>query len=175
MGRSEATRAALLEAALQVAAAYGVKGVTHRRIAAAAGISLGSTSYHFASLDDLILEAFRYFAERESGKYDRLFEAAESLEDLIEAALAVVQVQHSDVTGATLLYELYAQGVRDPRYRSIVQQWSRTATARVEKLCPHEVAVRFEVIWEGLTFQRLLGDSSLSDRQAREFLRTALN
>ena len=87
----------------------------------------------------------------------------------------MVRVQHADVTGATLLYELYAQGVRDPRYRAIVQQWSRMATARVEKLCSHEVAVRFEVIWEGLTYQRLLGDSSLSDRQAREFLRTALN
>ncbi|MCG2622598.1 TetR family transcriptional regulator [Arthrobacter sp. I2-34] len=175
MSRSEGTRTALLEAVLKVAAAHGVRGVTHRRVASAAGISLGSTSYHFASLDDMLLEAFRYFAERESGKYSRLFESAESMEDLIEAALAVVRVQHSDVTGATLLYELYAQGVRDPRYRSIVQQWSRSATAQVERLCAHEVAVRFEVIWEGLTFQRLLGDSSLSDRQARDFLRTALN
>jgi AcrR family transcriptional regulator len=44
-------------AALEVVAAKGVEGLTHGAVAAVAGIPLGSTTYHFASLDDLLAAA----------------------------------------------------------------------------------------------------------------------
>ncbi|MFC7659091.1 TetR/AcrR family transcriptional regulator [Pseudonocardia benzenivorans] len=112
--RSDATRLALLNAALDVAAEYGVKGVTHRRVAGAAGLSLGLTSYHFANLDDLLLEAFRLFVSHTSALYERQFHEATDLESMIDAALAVVNALKDSDRERTLLYELYAQSVRDP-------------------------------------------------------------
>jgi DNA-binding transcriptional regulator YbjK len=52
----------LLDAAVAVVAERGVGGATHRAIAARAGVPLSTTSYFFASLDELIVAALRAFA-----------------------------------------------------------------------------------------------------------------
>src|ERR1700755_262819 len=44
-------------AALDVVADKGVEGLTHRAVAAVAGIPLRSTTYHFQTLDDLLAAA----------------------------------------------------------------------------------------------------------------------
>jgi TetR/AcrR family transcriptional regulator, regulator of biofilm formation and stress response len=168
--RSESTRLALLEAALQVIARDGVQGVTHRRVAAAAGISLSSTSYHFSGLDEMLLAAFEYYVTRISEKYSEAFERATTHEQIADATLALIRAQHDDVVDAVLLYEWVAQAVRDARYRAILHRWSRTAKAKVEQLYGSSRAVKLEALWEGLTIQRFVGDTHMSDEQARAFI-----
>lgn len=172
--RGNSTRDALLDAALRVAVVHGVRGITHRKVATEAGISLGSTNYHFSSIDDLVLEAFRRFSLQERYRYDEMFRSARTTQDVIDAVLASVDGQHENVDRAILLYELYAQGVRDPRYRAIVRDWSRATIARVSSVYSVDVAAQVEVVVEGMTFQRLLGDVSLSDTQARAMLASIL-
>ena len=52
----------LIDNTLGVIAEHGVAGTTHRRVAAAAGVPLGSTTYYFADLADLLGAAFARFA-----------------------------------------------------------------------------------------------------------------
>lgn len=59
--KGELRRRALLDAALRVIAQGGVEAVTHRRVAAEAGVSRGTTTYHFESRDEIVLEAFRHY------------------------------------------------------------------------------------------------------------------
>lgn len=61
---SEARRVAILEAALRIIAREGMRGVRHRAVAAEAGVPLAATTYYFKDLDDLITDAFNFFAER---------------------------------------------------------------------------------------------------------------
>ena len=56
-----ARRRALVEAAVDVVAEKGVAGATHREIARRAGVPLSTTSYFFASIDELVLTALREF------------------------------------------------------------------------------------------------------------------
>lgn len=151
-----------------------MRGVTHRGVASLAEISLGSTSYHFKNIDDLILSAFKYFAEKERGNYDSLFDDANGGEDIVEIAMVIVSTQRADVRNSTLLYELYAQAIRDDRYREIVAQWSKDATYRLEQLFGPAIARKFEVVWEGLTFQGLLTNATLTEDQTRAFFRSLL-
>src|SRR5262245_49236743 len=58
-------REAILDAALALIAAKGVEAVTHRSVAAEAEVPLGSTTYYFASRDELVREAFRRYVTRE--------------------------------------------------------------------------------------------------------------
>src|SRR4051812_25534850 len=58
-----ARRERIADAAIAVVAERGIEGVTHRAVAAAADVPLGSTTYHFATLDDLLAEALRTAAE----------------------------------------------------------------------------------------------------------------
>ncbi|OZD12569.1 hypothetical protein CH253_19060 [Rhodococcus sp. 06-156-3C] len=46
-------RDALLDAAMSVVAGAGASSLTHRAVAAEASVSLASTTYHFASIEDL--------------------------------------------------------------------------------------------------------------------------
>ena len=60
--RGEARREAILKATLDVIAAHGTDGVTHRAVAAAAGVPLSATTYWFSSRDELLEETLRYAA-----------------------------------------------------------------------------------------------------------------
>ncbi|TYR32953.1 TetR/AcrR family transcriptional regulator, partial [Streptomyces parvus] len=52
-------RTRIIDAALTVIAADGIAGLSHRTVAAEADVPLGSTTYHFASLDELLVAALR--------------------------------------------------------------------------------------------------------------------
>jgi TetR/AcrR family transcriptional regulator, regulator of biofilm formation and stress response len=56
-------RAALLRAASELAAEVGAGSVTHRAVAARAGVPLSTTSYFFSSIDELVTEALRTSAD----------------------------------------------------------------------------------------------------------------
>lgn len=55
--RGRDRRQALLRAAQELLAERGVKAVTHRAVAARAGLPLASTTYYFTSIDELTQEA----------------------------------------------------------------------------------------------------------------------
>jgi len=54
--RSRARREALLAAAIELFAEGGTRAVTHRAVAARAGLPPATTTYYFASIDDLVRE-----------------------------------------------------------------------------------------------------------------------
>jgi DNA-binding transcriptional regulator YbjK len=62
---SERVRDAIVAAAVRIVAEDGVAAVTHRRLAADAGVSLSSTTWHFATKLDILLGALRWTADRE--------------------------------------------------------------------------------------------------------------
>ncbi|MHC4910387.1 MAG: TetR/AcrR family transcriptional regulator [Planctomycetota bacterium] len=62
--RSDERRLLLLETTLRLVAVGGVDAVTHRRVAQAAGVPLGSTTYYFDSREHLLREAFRHYLEQ---------------------------------------------------------------------------------------------------------------
>ena len=52
--RGDASRQAILDATVRLIAAGGLTSVTHRAVAAEAQVSAAATTYHFATLDDLL-------------------------------------------------------------------------------------------------------------------------
>ena len=60
----EETRARMLQAALDIMIEDGIRAVRNRAVAKRAGVSLGSTTYHFSSIEDLIISAFEFWRER---------------------------------------------------------------------------------------------------------------
>lgn len=60
----EKTRARMLQATLEIIIEDGMRAVRHRAVAKRAGVSLGSTTYHFKTIEDLIISAFRYWREQ---------------------------------------------------------------------------------------------------------------
>lgn len=52
-------RQRIIDAAIRVVGARGLAGLSHRTVAAEADVPLGSTTYHFKTLDELMVAALR--------------------------------------------------------------------------------------------------------------------
>jgi len=62
---SRRIREAMIEATVRIVAREGVAAVTHRRVAAEAGVALSSTTWHFATKADILEAGLRWAAHRE--------------------------------------------------------------------------------------------------------------
>ena len=62
---SRRTREAIVAATVRIVAREGVAAVTHRRVAAEAGVALSSTTWHFAAKADILEAALQWTASQE--------------------------------------------------------------------------------------------------------------
>jgi AcrR family transcriptional regulator len=92
-----ATRAALLDAALQVMLEDGYAAVTSRRVAARAGLKPQLVHYYFRTMDDLFLALVRRGAEQNLERQAQALASPQPLRSLWEVA--------SDPAGAKLTME----------------------------------------------------------------------
>jgi len=117
------TRQRILDATLEVIGEHGIAGLTNRRVARQAGVSLGSLTYHFPSQQEALREALETFVDREVERIAAL--AAElgpvSLTDAAaaaEQALDAMSVQ----AGSLGVLELYLHAGRDPSIREAARR-----------------------------------------------------
>lgn len=88
--RSEGKRETILRAAIAVIAAEGVQGATTRKIAAEAGINLGTLHYHFESKEDVLASVVAYLTELYRANLEAAFPDAETLHDRIGSLMAFI-------------------------------------------------------------------------------------
>lgn len=152
-------RERIISACLDVIAESGVAGASHRRIAAAAGVPLGSMTYHFAGMDELLHEAFTRFATVVSSRFEERMEAAS---DPASARAAVVAIILEDVARGrnelVLSHELYTLAAREPSYRALTTAWMKRSRAALERHFDPETARLLDAMIEGVSIHRALDD-----------------
>ncbi|ROP56829.1 MULTISPECIES: TetR/AcrR family transcriptional regulator [unclassified Rathayibacter] len=165
----------IIDACLDVIAEEGVAGTSHRRVAAAADVPLGSMSYHFAGMDDLLHEAFTRFADSVAEQTLRRMTDARTPD---EAREAVVDVVLHDIFGSrrelVITHELYALAARRPEYRSITHTWMARSRAALERHVDPMTARMLDALMEGLTIHRALDEEPADDAVVREAVRRIL-
>lgn len=111
-------RARVLDATLELIGEHGIGGVTNRAVAARAGVSPGSLSYHFPSQTELLREALMRFVGREAQRLEAL--ASVGVEGLAPVAAGVREVvEGADRRAVLAQMELYLQACRDPELRAV--------------------------------------------------------
>src|SRR5262245_64190234 len=76
MSMPATTRHRIISAVLKIIGEDGVAGVTNRRIARVADVSLGSITYHFATQHDLLRESLLYFVSEETRRFTEIADQA---------------------------------------------------------------------------------------------------
>jgi TetR/AcrR family transcriptional regulator, regulator of biofilm formation and stress response len=114
----------LLRAGMELAGERGMAGVTHRAVAARAGVSLGSTSYFFSSLDELLVEAIRRFVAERSSELAALIDGAGdgAASPAGLAARFATTLMASDRTAALAEIEAYLHAARHRELRPVVRE-----------------------------------------------------
>jgi DNA-binding transcriptional regulator YbjK len=120
-------REALLEAAIRVVAAQGMRGLTHRAVELEAGVPHGSTTYYFGTRHDLLVALMAYMAERGQKAMEPITRGlALSLADrskpvdLDSIADALVAWIDSAAEMELARYELQVTAARDPEMKQLM-------------------------------------------------------
>lgn len=120
MSDAEGVRGRVLDAALEIVGERGIAAVTNRAVAARAGVSPGSLSYHFPSQTELLREALLRFVVAEAARLEALAGVEAELDPLAAAVQAIVEA--ADRRAVLAQTELYLQACRDPELRVVAAQ-----------------------------------------------------
>ncbi len=182
--RGEERRELILRAALRVIGARGVGGATHRAVAAAAGVPVATTTYYFATLDELLEDALRRFVADEIAALRAATAELLAAEDITAAAVAdVVETTLVDSDPdrrliAVAQFDLYVEAARRPALREVagecIAAYQAFATAALEAVGVPEaeaLAPIFVAVADGLGLQRVAqGEETAATPSLREAL-----
>ncbi|WKX74010.1 TetR/AcrR family transcriptional regulator [Streptomyces sp. XD-27] len=169
-------RQRIIDAAIAVVGERGIAGLSHRAVAAAADVPLGSTTYHFAGLDDLLVAALRQvngewmadFARWVDG-IDPAVPLADQVAELAEATLA------GDRSRVELEYELYLAALRREAVRPIAAECLDEMVRLLGRRIGDERTARAVVAFmDGLLLQHLLTGQPFTSAAVRAGLAGAL-
>jgi len=121
----EDRRASILDATLRLIATDGVDSVTHRRVAAAAGVPLGSTTYYFESREHLLREAFRRYLDQIQSLQNRVARtmAKTTVAGLVDYLVEMTQREFEDEQMVLAEYELTLFAARDAEIAEALHAW----------------------------------------------------
>lgn len=174
----------LMEATLRIIGRNGIDRVTHRAVAAEAGLSLGAITHHFKSRDALVEAALHHALTRETarlhalarGLQDRAFDMQAWLDGLT-GWYATELRENADVHIAC--YEAFLAAARSPRHADVVQSWFETwrqsaalALAAAGSANPPRHAALFVATLTGLVLQQLAAPRRGFRREAHTALAT---
>ncbi|GAB7006767.1 TetR family transcriptional regulator [Nocardioides sp. AN3] len=160
-------RQALLDAAIRVVAAQGLRGLTYRTVAAEAGVSHASVRYHFGDWSTMLEEALAYCLE--SSASDAVLASPQpGLDGFAEHLLELV-TRNPDLQA--FQYELNLEARRRPELRALMGKVDDSYRDLVRReLTRHglddpDVAEVVYMALDGLVFhQTVLGDLDRSER-----------
>jgi DNA-binding transcriptional regulator YbjK len=124
--RGEARKAAITEAALTVIARVGPDGLTHRLVAAEAGLPLAATTYWFASKEDMVRAALEHAIERDLDHVDALRADSRTWTKKTVATELAAYIERTCTERrecAVVDGALWLEALRRPELRPIAKRW----------------------------------------------------
>lgn len=180
----EVRRRQIIDATRSVIAEKGFAGITMRDMAQAANISLGTLSYHFTAVNDLLAEILRVETDEVYAQVTvqaRLQQTGfDELIFLVDEFLA----SNPRMREHWLLWlNFWAISLVKPEYanwqRSVYRQWHKQVETAIRRGLadgtltsddPHDDAVAFAAMMDGLVVQTYMPGSRITPKRARALL-----
>ena len=171
-------RTLLLQTARRLIAEDGIDAVSHRAVADAAGVSLGSTTYWFESRQHMLIASLEYFIRLEiEGLNERLsgiLGKKLSRRRLVDEFTALLLPQLEDERWRTVaMYTMMLEASRQPELEDVCREWTAAWDAALADVFasagapePELEAQMFLAMLDGL----LLGQLAAPDPDVEEKL-----
>ncbi|MEV6767228.1 TetR family transcriptional regulator [Nocardia sp. NPDC051030] len=161
----------------RVIAERGIEGLTHRAVAAMAGMPLGATTYHFATKDDLIEAALRRAVDR-FAVYLEDWRAANPRLDpgelvvaLADSMMYTIEDQHDR---NILESELYLAALRRPALRPIADRYTRLSYETLLHYTDPDTAAAATAAMTGFSLQSVATSTPPARQEIETILRRIL-
>ncbi|MEG3131128.1 TetR family transcriptional regulator [Pantoea cypripedii] len=156
-------RERLIAVTLEAIGKYGVAGTTSRKVAKMADVSLGSLTYYFESINELLEEAFVQLSLTISSEFRELLGAARNRE---EALTAVVDIIDKKIWGSpqtlTLSFELYAFVSRNPKLKNLPREWMNQSRQALEQHFTPSTARAIDALIEGIGIHNFFDEKPMT-------------
>jgi DNA-binding transcriptional regulator YbjK len=154
----------LLNAAVEVISRDGVAGLTHRAVAAAAGVPSASPNYYFEGVDDILVAALTQASDRYVQACDELAEEIRGGADFATALADMVVKGTADTHLMKAEYELYLVAARRTELRPIALRWvDRLSAIAAQETHDPGIVRAIVALIEGTLVQAMLGRVSTKD------------
>jgi len=157
------TRQLIIDAALEIILSAGATQATARRIAETASVSPGTVTYHFASINELLAEAFAKMSADIASVFTARLKAAP---DLAAARETVVDLIYGAVTPLSrqmmFSFELYTFVSRNPEYRGLAEEWMERSRQALHLHFDLPTAKAVDALLEGFTIHNFLNRQHVS-------------
>ncbi|MEU8823952.1 TetR family transcriptional regulator [Streptomyces sp. NPDC048636] len=165
-------RQRIIDAAITVVGERGIGGLSHRTVAAEADVPLGSTTYHFATLDDLLVAALSQVNADWLAELDRWERTADPDRPLADELLRLIEMLlGGDRIRLELEYELYFAALRREAVRSIAAACPDEMATRLARRIPDPGTARsVAALVDGVILQVLLTGRPLVRAEVRAAL-----
>lgn len=157
----ERRRRDILTAASSLVVEHGVAKLTHRAIAARAGVPLGSTTQHFESIDDIREAALQLLADeideslaRMDVYIDGVVENPDPLIDEFYSFLHDERALNADIA-------LMTTGTTDPHLRALALRWTDRLIDMLARTLGRERATAIATYYDGVTIHAGLHEQPL--------------
>ncbi|OYO06290.1 TetR/AcrR family transcriptional regulator [Enemella evansiae] len=156
----EGRRRAIVAAATELILEQGSGNLTHRAVATRSGVSLGSTTRYFPSIDELRAAALRSLAD---GIDESIDELQATLEPLSERSWV-----HANVA-------LIAAGATDDRLRELAVSWSDRVVALLTPVVGRTRAVAIDNYFDGVTMHAAVNETPISETELTQVIRALMS
>ncbi|WP_424466025.1 TetR/AcrR family transcriptional regulator [Pseudoclavibacter helvolus] len=134
LSKGEIRRQAILTAAVTVVAESGAGSLTHRAVAAEAAVSLASTTYHFASIDELRQMTFIHAADIVGEQFETALNSARSpAQRLDDAATRWAEVLIEQRSAFVTVLEMLVAATRDTELQAVSAELLAQSGATLER------------------------------------------
>lgn len=166
----------IVRAVLDIIEERGLIGVTHRTVAKRAGVPLGSTTYYFDSLDDLLAAALdRVNREYETYLRDTIDQLAGADRARLARALTdlmLTSLEDRDRTRAE--YALWLAAMDRPRLRPLAIHYTEMSIDALSAIMPRSTAGALAAALDGLFIRGLISPRPLDHAEVEAALTAIL-
>lgn len=175
--RKGRTREVIVEAASDLMLEVGPSRLTHRNVAARAGVSVGSTTKYFDSIADLRRQALEFCVAKGKAEAQRCAEELAHAEDPVTVGTELLVTYLSDPqrVASELSLVAAAAGGTDPDLRRLATIWTVSFVEALIPRCGTTAAWALATFIDGAIIHAALYDEPLDSTIVAQALQALMN
>lgn len=140
--------ARIVAAARALSRERGVGAITHRAVAERAGVPLGSTTYYFATIEDLLAQAIRLDIAEFRQRCAAVLVGTAG-QDPVARILGIIKRENADPVDLGAGYDLYLTALARPALRPMAIAWGDALVEVLATFLTNDQAVAIAMFLEG--------------------------
>lgn len=166
----EARRREIVEAAAELIVEIGVDALTHRKVAARAGVPLGATTQYFDTLDDLRDAALGFLVREIETRIESTRQAVAAVGVTPDGLARLITESLADARALETDRAVVTAAVHDRRVRELARRWSDQVVEFIAPVHGLDRARAAAVFIDGILWHAQISDDALEERLIRDGL-----